>query len=317
MMKENTDSFLIISIDVEADMPNWEIEEITTIRNFEGIPRLQDLFDKYSVRPTYLLDYPYATNEEATKYFNSIKDKCEIGAHMHTWDTPPVTEEEAKTLDYPSNLAYDRQFEKTKSVTDALTKAFGEAPTSYRAGKFGFNIDTKNILERLGYLVDTSVTPMVSWESQNGPSFLNYKVDPFWFGNPKSSLFEIPVTIGLTKNIGHLLERAYLKIPRFTKLRGLLSKDYLSLIDFVWLYPVLFSDEEMISLVNTLIKRPINVFNVFFHSSELKAGESIYTKSDADVDQYLKRMDRFFDYTINKKGMKSVTLSEYREIYNG
>ena len=43
---------LIVSIDVEEDMPNWKIENATTIRNLAGVPRLQSLFEKYGVKPT-------------------------------------------------------------------------------------------------------------------------------------------------------------------------------------------------------------------------------------------------------------------------
>ena len=45
-MEKTKDLYLVVSIDVEEDLPNWEIEETTTIRNLEGIPGLQKLFDK-------------------------------------------------------------------------------------------------------------------------------------------------------------------------------------------------------------------------------------------------------------------------------
>jgi len=119
----------------------------------------------------------------------------------------------------------------------------------------------------------------------------------------------------LSKNIPAVAEKVYLRIPRFTKIRGLLSKDYLNVLDLVWLYPALFSDKEMISLVDVMMKKRINVFNVFFHSSEIKSGESIYTRTEKELMEYFRRLDVFFDYAVNKKGMKSVTLSEYRELY--
>ena len=173
----------------------------------------------------------------------------------------------------------------------------------------------KKILERLGYLVDTSITPMVSWKDQNGPSFLDYRANPFWFGDPKSSLLEVPVTIGLTKNISKLFEKIYLNIPKCTRIKGILSKDYLNLIDLVWIYPVLFSEKEMILLVDTLMKKSLSVFNVFFHSSEFKTGESLYSKTDEDVNKYFERLEIFLDYMVNKKNVRSVTLSGYRDLH--
>ncbi len=306
------DLYLIVSIDVEEDMPDWKIEPATTIRNLEGIPRLQELFEKYNIRPTYLLNYAFASNEKAVKYFNGISNKCEIGAHMHPWNTPPLTAEESTKNDYPSNLPYERQYEKIKTVTDELTKAFKKSPTSYRAGRFGFNDDTKDMLIRLGYLVDSSISPMVSWKKDKGPSFLNYRAKPFWMGNSGSKILEVPVTIGLSRNLPGLLEKIYLRLPRVTRIRGLLSKDHLNLLDLFWLYPALFSEKDMIALVDVMIKKPVNVFNVFFHSSEIKTGESIYTRTENELKEYYRRLDLFFDYAVNEKEMKSITLSEYR-----
>lgn len=309
------DNYLIISIDVEEDMPNWTIEESVTIRNLDGIPRLQDLFDKYGVRPTYLLNYAFASNDKAVKYFREIGDRCEIGAHMHPWNTPPLTPEEATVNEYPSNLPYERQYEKLKTVTEALKEAFGKSPLSYRAGRFGFNDDTKDILMRLGYLVDSSVSPMISWEDDNGPSYLDYRARPFWMTDGDNRLLQVPVSIGLSRNIPEFLEGIYLRIPKFTRIRGLLSRDYLNLLDLIWLYPSVNSEKEMVQLVEVMMKKSINVFNLFFHSSEIKAGESIYARTEEELNNYLRRLDMFLEYAVNKKGMKSVTLSEYREIY--
>ena len=36
-MNEADNIYFIVSIDVEEDMPNWEVEAQTTIRNLEGI----------------------------------------------------------------------------------------------------------------------------------------------------------------------------------------------------------------------------------------------------------------------------------------
>jgi hypothetical protein len=307
--------FLIVSIDVEEDMPNWQIEESITIRNLEGIPRLQELFVKYGVRPTYLLNYAFASNEKAVKYFSDISKKCEIGAHMHPWNTPPLTEDETIKIEYPSNLSYQRQFDKIKTVTEELARAFGSRPVSYRAGKFGFNDDTKDILARLGYLVDTSISPMVSWEDDNGPSFLEYRAQPFWMDVSGRRILEVPVTIGLNRNVSKLLEKVYLRIPKFTRIRGMLSRDYMNILDLIWLYPALFTEKEMMGLVEVMIAKGVNVFNVFFHSSEISPGESIYTKTEDDRRMYLSRLERFLDYAINGMDMRSVTLSEYRNLY--
>lgn len=308
--------YLIVSIDVEEDMPDWKIQPSITIRNMEGILRLQGLFDKYNIRPTYLLDYPFASNHKAVAYFSTIKKKCEIGTHIHPWNTPPLTDEESKRAEYICNLPYERQYEKIKTVTNELSRAFGDPPTSFRAGRFGFNEATKDILGCLGYLVDSSITPMVSWKWDNGPSFLNYSsTGPFWMNCSDGKILEVPVTIGLNRNIPGFLKNMYTSVARFNKINRLLGKEYLNLLDLVWLYPTHFTDTEMINLVDIMITKSLNVFNIFFHSNETKAGESGYIKTEDDVKKHFKCLEAFFDYAINKKGMKSVTLSEYRNLH--
>jgi hypothetical protein len=309
------DLYLIVSIDVEEDMPGWKIKPDLTIRNLETILDLQSLFDKYNIRATYLLNYPFASNKKAIDYFSAIKEKCEIGAHMHPWNTPPLTDEESKKAEYPSNLLYERQFEKIKTVTSEITKAFGSPPVSYRAGRFGFNEATKDILARLGYLVDSSITPMVSWKWDNGPSFLNYRSRPFWMDCREGKILEVPVTIGLNRHIPEIFKKIYLRAARFNKINRLLGKDYLNLLDVIWLYPTHFTEKEMLNLVDVMIANSQDVFNVFFHSNEIKAGESGFIRTEEDVKNFFKRLEIFFDHVINGKKMKSVTLSQYRNLY--
>jgi hypothetical protein len=152
---------------------------------------------------------------------------------------------------------------------------------------------------------------MVSWKADNGPCFKDYRARPFWMEHSGERILEVPVSIGLNRKISDMLERIYLRIPRFTKIRGLLSKDNLNLLDLFWLYPASFSEKEMTLLADAMIARGERVFNVFFHSSEIKTGESIYTKTDDDLNEYLNRLELFLNYAVNEKGMSSVTLTEY------
>ena len=97
---------LCISIDVESDMPNWVVEPETTLENVRGIPRLQELFDEYGVRPTYLVTYPVADDPECVEIFRRIHEagRCEIGMHCHPWTTPPVGHDERLKACFLSNM---------------------------------------------------------------------------------------------------------------------------------------------------------------------------------------------------------------------
>ena len=66
------DRVLFITIDTEEDLWGGYSEKNPPVRNIENIPLIQEVFDKYSAIPTYLLNYPVATNEYAIGLFKDL-----------------------------------------------------------------------------------------------------------------------------------------------------------------------------------------------------------------------------------------------------
>ena len=112
--------YLIVTIDTEED--NWGEYYLPeySLRNIEEIPKLQDLFNEFNVKPTYLITYPVATNERAVFILKRILDegKCEIGNHCHPWNTPPFEEERNKFNSMLCNLPMELQYKKIKVLHD-------------------------------------------------------------------------------------------------------------------------------------------------------------------------------------------------------
>ena len=85
----------IVTIDTEED--NWDKYSRTDnpVENLKKIIPLQKIFDRYGVRPTYLISYPVATDPKCIEILKSILDQgqCEIGSQCHPWNTPPFVEE--------------------------------------------------------------------------------------------------------------------------------------------------------------------------------------------------------------------------------
>src|SRR5688500_12060234 len=156
---------LTITIDTEED--NWGeyARPQFSVENIARIPRLQSLFDRYDVRPTYLISYPVATSSAAVEILGKYRSegRCEIGTHPHPWNTPPIDEERTQTNSYISNLPASLQYRKIETLTQTINAAFGVRPTSYRSGKWGFNEDVARALIHLAYKVDTSVFPVWDW----------------------------------------------------------------------------------------------------------------------------------------------------------
>ena len=103
---------LIVTIDTEED--NWGSYNPTgnTVENIGYIRELQELFDKYDVKPTYLLTYPVATDDNSVSLLRGVMERggCEIGTHCHPWNTPPFKEQtgpkNSMLCNLPSNLQY-------------------------------------------------------------------------------------------------------------------------------------------------------------------------------------------------------------------
>jgi hypothetical protein len=87
--------YLTVTVDTEED--NWG--EFTrpsyTVENLGRLPRVQELFTRHGVRATYLISYPVASSACGVKILGRFREQglCEIGAHPHSFSTPPFEED--------------------------------------------------------------------------------------------------------------------------------------------------------------------------------------------------------------------------------
>jgi hypothetical protein len=311
--------YLIVTIDTEED--NWGDYSPTgqTLENIQRIPRLQELFDEYDVKPTYLITYPVATDPKSISILRKILDegKCEIGTHCHPWNTPPFEEDRNKKNSMLNNLPAELQFNKIKNLHEVIRINFGIIPISFRGGRWGFNRDTALAIHKLGYKVDSSVTPYTSWTDDYGPDYSEisprpYRINPdnIFEDSKNSNMIEIPATIGYLQN-NFKLANSFLKIfeqgnNRF-RFIGILSK--LKLLNKVWLSPELSSSEEMISLAKIFMKKNIKFLNMTFHSNSLIAGKNPFIRSNEDGNDFLSRIKEFLLFSKEAE-IKSIRLSE-------
>lgn len=178
----NETVYLIVSIDTEED--DWGVykQQGQHLTNIGHLPELQRLFDRYKIKPTYLVTYPVAADETYRDFFKSVHNsgRAEIGAHLHPWNTPPFEEEPTKYYSMMNNLSPDLQKRKIISLTEFIQRNFRVQPRSFRAGRFCFNEQTLPVLVELNYSVDCSVTPFVDWkENYGGINFHGYPYYPY------------------------------------------------------------------------------------------------------------------------------------------
>ena len=100
---------LAIVVDTEEEF-DWTKPFSRDARAVTAIPaqaRAQEIYARFGLVPTYVVDHPVATDPVAAGFLRSLKDAgaAEIGAHLHPWVTPPHDEAVNVYNSYHCNLA--------------------------------------------------------------------------------------------------------------------------------------------------------------------------------------------------------------------
>jgi hypothetical protein len=85
----------------------------------------------------------------------------------------------------------------------------------------------------------------------------------------------------------------------------------------MWLRPSYSSLDDMCALARRLKEDRVPVLNVIFHSSEIIVGGSPYNRNTEELAAFFDRLDRFFDFAMNRLGAVPVTFTEFRALYCG
>jgi hypothetical protein len=306
---------IVVTVDTEAD-GQWDHGRPLATANVVAWPPFQDLCRRHAVRPTYLVTSEIAEDPRAVAFLRPLAaaGEVEVGAHLHPWTTPPFVEapglrQNDRAHAFPCHLEPDLLLAKLVTLTDQVTRAAGVRPTSYRAGRFGIDAVGARLLAQLGYEVDSSVTPFVSWTAHTGrpgrgggPDFRRHDPYPFRVaGTGTPGLVEVPVTImptyALTRRVPWLLEHWHARPARL----GGRARRFLPRPQPLWLRPrpdYVLSDLQTLVVEAERARLPCAVF--MFHSSELLAGASPYRPTQDDVDVLLRLLDDLFAWSCGR-----------------
>ena len=305
----------LLGIDTEAD-DQWSVEgrRRLSVRNADCLPRLQALCNRYHVRPSYLATHEMATEPASAAVLRDLfaAGRCEIGAHLHPWSSPPYREEDLVGR-YPSQLPDDLLERQLRELTEAIAAHVGVRPVSYRAGRLGIDERSLLHLETLGYAVDSSVDPLFNETRLGGPMFAGARVSPYHpdstdLRRPGASpILEIPVSSATLPRLPKLLEGLYVSLsPK--RWRGPLKR--LGLRP-VWLRPSFSPAPDAIALAEALVARGVPTLNMLFHSSELLPGGSPYHRDQGAVDAFFAAFERVVEHIMGRMGATAMTYREY------
>jgi hypothetical protein len=311
---------LSISIDTEED--NWDpaVEDVS-VRNIHELRRLDEMFRSLDVRATYFVTYQVAADPGASAVLRGIHagGTAEIGAHLHPWNTPPLLGVEKRVSmlrDYPPEV----QLAKLESLLAELQSSVGLRPTSFRAGRFGVGRATIEALIENGIHIDSSVTPLLTWERQGGPSFIGAPNLPYRLEggedvrNHSSSgtVVEVPVTVGFTRfppdswsRIARLFANP---VARTLHLPGAAYR--IGLVQRVILTPETYTANEMMRVSRRFLAAGAPYLHMYLHSSSLMAGLTPFGETQERVEGIYSRIREYVNGLREIADVRTLTVSE-------
>ena len=308
---------LLIVVDTEEEF-DWSKPFSRAATSTASIPaqaRAHAIYDRLGVVPTYVLDYPVATDPRAAGFLRTLKEegRAEIGAHLHPWVTPPHEEEVSRRNSYHCNLPPGLERAKIVALTEAIEQAFGERPTIFKAGRYGFGRNTAKVLAEIGYRIDCSKVPHTDLRGDGGPDFRGTPSEPHWLAE---GLFEVPLTVGFfgaAAAVGPRVDALFdsaaaarLRIPGVLARTGLVSRSRLT--------PEGVSADEQCRLLEALVRQGQRVFTLTYHSPSLEPGHTPYVRTDADLNAFLASIEQVLAFFRERLGGRFTTPSRlYRE----
>lgn len=310
--------YLIISIDTECDKDaKWRVPQPM---RFDNIPEqeavLFPVFQKYGIKPTYLLSPEVIKHEASVKFFKKHESWMELGTHMHVeFIAPDENMQATTTRDIQRNYDGETEFKKLENLTELFKSEFGFQPTSFRSGRFGSSDDTTLFLAKLGYKVDSSVTPYTT------KRFENHTIDswdktilPYWENFDNTRILQVPLTMvnPLYDKLPGFLRKDFGNPRNFTRR---IAKKLRYNIDTQWLRPLRGEVDELIKTATYAIeyfykKYDFAILNVMFHSNEILSGASPYCQTPEDVKEFRNSLDNLFSYVAQNYDLCPIKLSE-------
>ena len=219
--------------------------------------------------------------------------------HLHAWDSPPITNDALKNqaylIEYPEKVMWD----KIRFMTDLLEHHFDCKIVSHRAGRWAFNSCYAHLLVNNGYLVDCSVTPLVSWthvlgdpNGNGGTDYTRFPSQPYFMNLERinyegnSSLLEVPVSIVLKSNKPHTIS---------------------------WLRPNGYNLNSMLAILQKACNEQWLCVEFMLHSSELMPGGSPTFQTQNSIEVLYNDLEILFSKAAEQ--FQGKTLSEFYNEY--
>lgn len=315
----------LITIDTERD-DAWSTAKTATTRNARFLPRFQALCERHGLRPTYLTNFQMAKSEPFIEFARDAlrRGTAEIGMHLHAWDSPPIvplTAHDHRFHPYLVEFPEPIMREKVGVMTELLEDTFAVKMKSHRAGRWYMNELYAKLLIELGYEIDCSVAPHVSWKNTlgdptrgGGADYSRYPEAPYFvsvqnLATPGDSpLLELPMTI--MRNEYAWIERVQALFDEGSLSRRALNRAF---PPYTWLRPNGRNLARMLRLLDRALADGRSYVEFMLHSSELMPAGSPYFRDGDSIERLYADLEQLFERA--RQGFEGATLVEFRASY--
>jgi len=304
---------LVVTIDCECDKSyDWTSSNpLTFLSIIKGIScRLQPIFKHFGAVPTYLLSNEVMEDSISVEALKSLDGKFELGTHLHADYVAPeqtfANYDGTLTSSYQCDYSENVERAKLGNITFLFRDRFGYSPVSFRAGRFGMGTATIQILEDLGYKVDSSVHSGMRVRTQTGEiNYIEAPIFPYYPSKKdivrpgESTVMEVPITV-YRHPVTRRLFPGVRVVDRKTIFERLLNRLFPSIV----LRPTFHSAKKMIEASERVLEKKCSIFpvlNMMFHSMEIIPGASPYIRSEFQAQDFLNKIENFVKWWQSKK----------------
>ena len=310
----------LISIDTEGDnLWAWKRGEAIKTANVEYLKRFQDLCTQFCFKPTYLTNWEVIEDDKFVSWVKPLSKagQCEVGMHLHAWNSPPLIE-----LDNYNGGGNDYLIEydkitiekKVDLLTNTIEKRIGTRPVVHRAGRWAMDQRYFDALAKAGYLCDCSITPGVDWSNtvgakagSSGSNYSSCSRYPGLIHCEAGNLIEIPLTTVKGPRLFFSNEIGFRPLKRVVK--GLICGNLFQL------RPSLMNYDELLYVVNHCASDDSPCLMFMLHSSEFMPGGSPNFVSAQSIENLYAVLERLFlrissDYYGCTIGDYAITLEQ-------
>jgi hypothetical protein len=308
-MSAARDISLVFSVDVEEEglFSGRYNATANSVSNVASLSRLEFLSRDFGLPLTLLCTWPVLNDPGCVRLLRRWQEELgvEIGCHLHPWNTPPL--DVASTSWTPSE-AMPRELlnAKLETLVHACTEVSGQAPTSFRMGRFDFGPAVRALLPSHGLRVDSSMVPLRF--AAGLPEHFRIPADPFSLnGDGAVKLLEAPLTVvPLLRGLDRAAYAVADLLPRPLK-GGLLSG--FRKIAAVGVQPVWYPLPSMKLGARLHLSRGGRMLHLFLHSSELMPGACPHLPDEAAVERVVARLRSFVLWLRARATVRGMTLA--------